>query len=343
MKFDVVVGNPPYQELNVGENNQAVPMYHRFYELAEKCSDKYILITPARFLANQGATPKAWNKKMLSDKHISIKYFNSKSDEVFPNTEIKGGVVVLLRDKNKDFGEIDTFIEFEPLRNIYNKIRQKSSSYLSEIVFSPDSYRFNNNLFSENPNLIGRTDESHAKAVSSSVFKRYPEIFSKEKPVSQDEHIRIYGRLDGERVYFWVKRNYLSEHLNLDKWKVFIAGANGSGAFGETLSLPVVGEPSVGHNQTFVSIGKFDSEFEANSLLKYIKTKFARALLGIMKTTQNNQSKNTWSKIPLQDFSKKSDIDWSLSISDIDLQLYKKYELNTDEVCFIEKTVKTME
>ena len=62
-----------------------------------------------------------------------------------------------------------------------------------------------------------------------------------------------------------------------------------------------------------------------------------------MKTTQNNQSKNTWSKIPLQDFSKKSDIDWSLSISDIDLQLYKKYELNTDEVCFIEKTVKTME
>ena len=97
MKFDVVVGNPPYQELNVGENNQAVPMYHRFYELAEKCSDKYILITPARFLANQGATPKAWNKKMLSDKHISIKYFNSKSDEVFPNTEIKGGVVVLLR------------------------------------------------------------------------------------------------------------------------------------------------------------------------------------------------------------------------------------------------------
>lgn len=109
------------------------------------------------------------------------------------------------------------------------------------------------------------------------------------------------------------------------------------------LSLPVIGEPSVGHNQTFVSIGKFDSEFEANSLLKYIKTKFARALLGIMKTTQNNQSKNTWSKIPLQDFTNGSDIDWSLSISDIESQLYKKYELNIDEIFFIEKNVKIMD
>lgn len=107
-------------------------MYHCFYELAEKCSDKYILITPAIFLANQGATPKVWNQKMLSDKHLSIKYFNSKSDEVFPNTEIKGGIVILLRDKDKNFGEIDTFIAFEQLRNIYNKIRQKSNSYLSE-------------------------------------------------------------------------------------------------------------------------------------------------------------------------------------------------------------------
>lgn len=343
MKFDVVVGNPPYQELNVGENNQAVPIYHRFYELAENCSDKYILITPARFLANQGATPKIWNQKMLSDKHLSIKYFNSKSEEVFPNTEIKGGVVVLLRDKTKDFGEIGTFIAFDQLRNIYNKIKQKSSSYLSEIVFSPDSYRFSNNLFSENPNLIGRTDDSHAKAVSSSVFKRYPEIFYKEKPKSREQYIRIYGRLDGERIYFWTKRKYISEHPNLDKWKVFIAGANGSGTFGELLSLPIVGEPLVAHNQTFVSIGKFDSEFEAESLLKYIKTKFARALLGIMKTTQNNQSKNTWSKIPLQDFNNTSDIDWSLPISDIDSQLYKKYDFTKDEIDFIEKTVKSME
>ena len=92
-------------------------------------------------------------------------------------------------------------------------------------------------------------------------------------------------------------------------------GANGTGAFGEILSTPVVGSPAIGHNQTFVSLGEFDTEFEAEALLKYLKSKFARSMLGIMKTTQNNQSKITWSKVPLQNFTKNSDIDWSRSIS----------------------------
>ncbi|MFT8669512.1 MAG: hypothetical protein ABF778_07200 [Liquorilactobacillus hordei] len=121
-------------------------------------------------------------------------------------------------------------------------------------------------------------------------------------------------------------------------------GANGTGAFGETLSTPIIAGPGIGHNQTFVSIGKFDTRFEAESLLKYIKSKFGRAMLGIMKTTQNNQSKNTWSKVPLQNFSEKSmNIDWKLSISEIDRQLYKKYSLSQNEINFIETNVNEMD
>ena len=75
MKFDVVVGNPPYQDENVGSNNQATPVYNYFYDLAETIANKYSLISPARFLSNQGATPKAWNKKMLSDNHLKIECF----------------------------------------------------------------------------------------------------------------------------------------------------------------------------------------------------------------------------------------------------------------------------
>ena len=96
------------------------------------------------------------------------------------------------------------------------------------------------------------------------------------------------------------------------------------------------------HTQTFVSIGEFDTQYQAESLAKYLKTKFARALLGIMKTTQNNQSKVTWSKIPLQDFTPNSDIDWSKSIHEIDLQLYRKYGLDEKEIEFIESHVKEM-
>ncbi|MFA6890173.1 MAG: Eco57I restriction-modification methylase domain-containing protein, partial [Bacilli bacterium] len=205
MRFDVVVGNPPYQDENVGSNNQATPVYNYFYDLAETIANKYSLISPARFLSNQGATPKAWNKKMLSDNHLKIEYFNAKSNEVFPNVDIKGGVVVLHRDNNKDFGAIETFIPFDELRNIYYKVKKTTKGNISGFVYSPDSYRFNDELFKEHPELVGRTDDSHAKAVASSVFTRYPEIFSEDKPNDGEDYIQIYGRLSRDRVYRWVK------------------------------------------------------------------------------------------------------------------------------------------
>lgn len=344
MKFDVVIGNPPYQEKNVGNNNQATPIYNYFYDLAKKIGTEYSLISPARFLSNQGATPKTWNKKMLNDEHLEIQYFNSKSMDVFPGVDIKGGVVILHRNRNKNYGAIDTFIPFDKLRSIFYKVKSFSEDTLSSMVYSPDSYRFTDVLFEDHPELKNRTDASHLKAVASNVFTRYPEIFFDEKPQDGKEYIQIYGRLSGERTYKYVKRIYVAEHSNLDKWKVILPGANGTGAFGETLSTPIIGEPGVGHNQTFVSIGAFDTRFEANALLKYIKSKFGRAMLDIMKITQNNQSKSSWSKVPLQNFTETSkDIDWEKNISTIDEQLYEKYSLSEVEKEFIENNVKTME
>ncbi|WEV61067.1 Eco57I restriction-modification methylase domain-containing protein [Streptococcaceae bacterium ESL0729] len=348
MKFDVVVGNPPYQENNDSKNNQSMPIYNYFYDLAEKVSEEYILISPARFLSNQGATPKAWNRKMLRDNHIEVIYFNPKSSEVFPNTDIKGGVIILHRDENICFETIDIFIPFGELRSIYQKVSSVDKHNLSSLIYSPDSYKLSNLLFEEHPEVIGRTDASHAKSMASSVFNRYPEIFFEDKPTDKYEYIQIYGRFEGERTYKWIKRKYVADHQNLDKWKVFIPGANGSGAIGEVLSTPVTGHPVTGHpvtghTQTFVSIGNFSTQFEAESLLKYLKGKFSRAMLGIMKTTQNNQSKETWSKVPLQDFTQNSDIDWSKSIPEIDQQLYKKYNLSQEEIDFIEDKVRAME
>lgn len=201
-------------------------------------------------------------------------------------------------------------------------------------MHSPDSYRFTNGLFNEGPELVGRTDRAHAKAVASSVFDRYPEIFE-EKPKAG--FVKIVGRKNGERRVFFTKKEYLNDPGNLHTW-MLIAGAIGTGTFGETLSEPIVVGPKSAHTQTFVSMGEFETEQEANALSKYLKTKFARTLLGIMKTTQNNQS-----KIPLQDFTPASDIDWSKSIPEIDQQLYKKYGLDETEIQFIETHVKEME
>lgn len=342
MKFDVVVGNPPYQGEQVGTNTQAASIYYLFFNLAEQISQRYCLIAPARFLANQGTTPKSWNRRMLNDAHVKIVHFNPKSAEVFPNTDIKGGVVVIYHDKVKNFGAIETFIPFEELRSIHQKVRKVSHHDISKLAYGSDSYRFTDALLVENPTLIDRTDKAHSKAVATNVFERYPEVFFDVKPDELVDYIQIYGLLNKERVYKYMKRKYLRNHSNLDKWKVFIPKANGSGALGEVLSTPVIGQPVIGHSQTFISIGKFDTEFEAIALLKYIKTKFARTMLGILKITQDNNP-TTWSQVPLQDFTPQSDIDWTKSIPEIDRQLYAKYNLDEKEIAFIEEKVKPME
>ena len=97
----------------------------------------------------------------------------------------------------------------------------------------------------------------------------------------------------------------------------------------------------IGHTDTFLSIGKLDNEEEANALLKYIKSKFARTMLGVKKATQHNP-RSTWEYVPLQDFTTDSDIDWSKSIPEIDQQLYQKYDLSPEEISFIETHVKEM-
>ena len=128
---------------------------------------------------------------------------------------------------------------------------------------------------------------------------------------------------------------------NLNKYKIYIPSASGGGEFGETISSPIVAKPGVGATETFLSIGCFGTSKEAQNCCKYIKTKFARALLGVLKTTQHIVPEK-WKYVPLQDFTSSSDIDWSLSISEIDAQLYKKYKLTKEEIAFIESNVKEM-
>ena len=107
------------------------------------------------------------------------------------------------------------------------------------------------------------------------------------------------------------------------------------------LSTPLIGEPLIGGTESFISIGCFETYNEAEALLKYVKTKFARTLLGILKITQH-VTPEKWKYVPLQDFTPSSDIDWSKSIHEIDLQLYRKYGLDEKEIEFIETHVKEM-
>lgn len=124
MKFDYCIGNPPYQDNTIGDNESyAPPVYDKFIDAAYTIADKVELIHPARFLFNAGSTPKAWNKKMLSNKHFKILHCEQSSKVVFPGTDIKGGVAISYYDTKKDFGEIGTFTVFNELNSIMKKVK----------------------------------------------------------------------------------------------------------------------------------------------------------------------------------------------------------------------------
>ena len=345
VKFDVVVGNPPYQGEAKGDNkNYSAPIYTDFMDSAYSVADKVMLITPGRFLFNAGGTKKAWNRKILKDPYFKVSHYEADSSKVFANTDIKGGIAITYRNIDEKIEPVGIFIPYDELNDIVSKVSPAlKNGALSDIIFASEVYKFTDEMHFNHPTAESRLSKGHKYDLKSNIFEKLHDVFTSQKTNDSNTFASIYGRtkLEG-RVYKQIKREYIQVPSNFEKWKVFVPQANGSGALGETLSSPVVGQPLTGHTQTFLSIGSFDTELEAKACLQYIKTKFTRVLLGVLKITQSN-SRNTWSKIPLQDFTKDSDIDWSKSIAEIDQQLYEKYGLSEEEITFIETHVKEME
>src|SRR5699024_10669277 len=165
-------------------------------------------------------------------------------------------------------------------------------------------------------------------------------------PNDGNTYILIKGRFKNSRTQRYIRSDYVNKPFAYNKWRVILPKAYGTGISkngpaATMIGSPLVIGPYVGFTETYVSIGNFDNEYEANNALKYIKSKFARTMLGVLKITQDN-TKDKWQKVPLQDFTSNSDIDWKKSIQEIDQQLYKKYALDQDEIDFIENKVKPM-
>ena len=360
MKFDAVVGNPPYQD-SVSVNNRQGAIYNYFYDIAGQLSPRYSLISPARFLFNAGLTPKEWNQKMLSDSHLHVVRYEPDATTIFPNTEIKGGVVILYRDEGIDFGPIGNFIPDEQLRSIINGFVHDEEHNLTSIMYGGRSDLKFNDLFlqtypqsvedrikaiqKEHPNVekLGPNEEYELKSPTLDILSY---AFTDEAPSDPENYYKILGLVNNERVYRWIEKKYMEPRYpnrnNLDGYKVFITKASGNGQFGEKLSKAVVTGPNTSATPTFISIGNFATELEAINAEKYICTKFARTLLSVLKVTQDIVP-SKWAYVPIQDFTDNSDIDWSKSIPEIDKQLYKKYHLGVKDIDYIEKNVLPME
>lgn len=261
MKFDYIIGNPPYQEETIGDNDTyAPPVYHLFMDESYEIGEKVELIHPARFLFNAGSTPKDWNKKMLQDPHFKILKYEENSKRIFPNKDIKGGVVISYRDKRENFGPIGIYVPNENLNILLSKVYKNDKfTSLETIVFSSYSYHFQAKLYEDYPKEKNSLSKGHEYDLKSNVFDKMPAVF-KDSGSYKSGDVRILGRTNNERIYKYIGKEYIKETENLDSFKVFLSGAFGQGKFGETISSPIIGCPGDASTETFLSIGKFSSE-----------------------------------------------------------------------------------
>lgn len=363
MKFDFCIGNPPYQESG-DTNNKAEALYPYFYDIAETIADKYMLISPARFLFNAGLTSKEWNNKMLQDTHLKVEDYYNNSADVFKNTNINGGVAILYRDNEKEFQAIQNFIPDKTLRQIAGKFDINRDDSLAAIMYGGRSdLKFNDAFLADYPDtkdfILKVLQKKHPQIkslapgeeyeIKSSSFERTPYAFSEDVDDSND-YYKIMGVENGKRTGKWVKKEYLTPRYfdnNIDSYKAFISKADGAaGQIGKPIPARIIGKPdfagpNVSFMPTFISIGRFDTQEEAENICKYLRTKLVRALIGILKVTQDITPEKC-RFVPLQDFSCNSDIDWTKPIPEIDGQLYRKYGLTSEEIDFIETHVKEM-
>lgn len=279
---------------------------------------------------------------MLSDPHVKVIFHEQNSSILFPNTDIKGGIAITYRDAEKDFGVIGTYTPFPELNAIHQKVSLADGFVpFSDIVITRTAYRLTDRMHKDHPEALSRLSNGHPYDMATNIFDRLPFIFFDEMPRDGRKYIQILGREKKARVTKYIRASYVNEVCNLYKYKIYLPKANGIGQLGEALASPVVAGPGIGATETFLSIGSFESKAEAKSALKYIQSKFARILLGILKTTQDI-TPDKWRYVPLQDFTPHSDIDWSVPIPEIDRQLYRKYSLSDEEISFIESHVKEM-
>ncbi|UVO15149.1 Eco57I restriction-modification methylase domain-containing protein [Mesomycoplasma ovipneumoniae] len=340
VNFGAIIGNPPYQKIiskeksNSSLSKQLFPYYTI---LSMKISSNLSsLIIPARWFTGD-AQDKSFLKlrEFLKDENtLSDLYYYEDTNSIFHHVEIKGGICHFLSSSNH-IGDINfvKVLEGEKIstkRNLFlkgldivltdeiqfsvlNKVRDEEFSSLTEITTGRNAF-----------GITGK--ESIVKTVSSvDIFENACELRCKHNLVR------------------YITEDKVTKNIDIfNSYKVFISKSAGA----PNTDKKVIGEPYIGGlksacTDSLIPIGKFDNLFEAESLQKYLKTKFSRYMISLVKSSQNT-TQIVYRFVPMQDFTEKSDIDWTKSIVEIDEQLFDKYNLSTEERQHIKKSIKNM-
>lgn len=332
MKFDVIIGNPPYQLSDGGNGASAKPLYHLFVEQAKRLNPRYItMIIPARWMTG-GKGLDQFRDKMIHDKSIIKLHDFIDSKECFAGVDIKGGVCYFLWSKNENK---ECEIYTHSCHGIHTSKRFLVEK--NDDIFIRDSRMISiknkANQFKE-PSFITKVSPRKPYGLSGDTFinpAKYKLPPLSNTPI-QDGYV-ITGLENLKRIKKYIPSNYpIPKKDGLNKYKIFVTRNYGCGEVGDIPATPVLATPGELCTETFIQIGPFDTQKEMENCYSYFKTKFFRMLVGICKQDQN-ASQRVYQFVPLQDFNE----EWT------DEKLYKKYGLTQEEIDFIEQMIRPME
>lgn len=335
MNFDVVVGNPPYHKADGGAQRSATPIYNLFVSTFNNITTRLsTFIIPSRWYAGgKGSDIAAFRTEMLNDEHIVALHDFTHPEEVFPDTNNRGGVCFFLRDML--FNNNNNIL----VANHYDNNAVHEEKRIQRIEGLDIFIRSNRSLSILNKVIVGNSENdwlyqhmSAAKAFGLRTFFIKDPRFKKTS-VGLGDPIKCYGRAGS--VGF-VERKEITSHKEwIDLWKVYVPESNNIGTeLNDDNQNVLEGAPGTICTETYLVVGadlKL-SKSKAANCAQYLKTKFARFLLSLAKVSQHGTGK-TYRFVPVVDFSKS----WT------DEKLYKKYNLTKDEIVFIESTIKPME
>jgi site-specific DNA-methyltransferase (adenine-specific) len=326
MKFDVIIGNPPYQLSDGGFGESARPVYHLFVEQAKKLKPRYLtMIIPSRWFAG-GKGLGDFRDAMLHDNRISHLVDYPKLYDGFPGVKIRGGVSYFLweRDYNGPCS-VQTMWDGEPLGppmkrrlDAYDVLVRRNEAV--SILDKVRAYR-----------VGGKHEATLDKRVSSRKPFGFPTNFhGAESPKGLKQAIKLYG---SQRIS-WVKRSDIQRNPEwIDEWKVLMTRVQGTSAAVETMFLrrPIIAGPGEACSETYLVAGRFDSRLQAERYAAYLRTRFVRFLVSLRKATQD-AAKDVYAFVP----------DVPLNCEWTDEKLYERHELTKDEIAFIESIVHPM-
>ena len=331
MNFEAIVGNPPYQVMDGGNGSSSIPVYNNFVKLGITLQPSYVsMIMPSRWFSG-GKGLDDFRKMMLSNKNIRKLHDFMNSSECFKSASIEGGVCYFLYDKNT-IGEceyvlhqadgsiirskrylqqnekIDVLIRDEKQLKILNKVLNKTEKYFSEIVYP------------RNPFGINEVEDKFFTTKEMSTYS-------------------VLGRFNNKREVKYVNSQLtISKNKELlSKYKIFISKADGAaGQIGNPIPAKILGRPEFGDinefcTETFLAVGPFNNQEEVHNVIEYMQTKFFRFMVGLRKN--KNMTQDTYNYVPLLDFKEK----WN------DKKLYELYQLNQEDIIYIEKMIKSTE